>query len=50
MMEEMKGLGWTERDLARQRKGDPRKVVLARRLTPEVRKKARQLAIEMSNI
>jgi hypothetical protein len=32
MVEEMKGLGWTKRDLARQRKGDQRKMALARRL------------------
>jgi hypothetical protein len=32
MVEEMKGLGWTEHNLARQRKSDPRKVALARRL------------------
>jgi hypothetical protein len=32
MVEEMNRLGWTKRDLARQRKGDPRKMALARRL------------------
>jgi hypothetical protein len=31
MVEEMKRLGWTKRDFARQRKGDPRKVALAAR-------------------
>ena len=32
MVEEMKRRGWTKRDLARQRKGDPTKVALTRRL------------------
>ena len=33
--EELKRLGWTNRDLRQRRKGDPKKVVLARRLREE---------------